>query len=190
MRSYDDVHARHQRQLRAEARVRVMDSAALIGTLAQDDPELACAAAERIADRDLRAALPKLREVLSTTDQSNLRNTCALALSDMLDDRCVERLLALLQDPKTAGRRGTLLYALRPFDLAPHLALLVEIALTDGYEARHTALDLLEEFEESPPPEALHAGQQRVADFEVSDDDAEGHEIRACLLEWFAERVP
>jgi len=75
------------------------------------------------------------------------RNSAALTLSDRGDVGCVPIIVDLLQDPKTLGFRGTLLYALEPFDCRELLELLVELVITGGFEVRHQALQNIAQIE-------------------------------------------
>lgn len=85
----------------------------------------------------------RLDRLLSCEDAAE-RNALAIALSDAQVPGTFEALVALLTDARTAGARGTLLYALEPYDCAPIFALLVELVLTDGFEASHQALVLID----------------------------------------------
>ncbi|WP_052476292.1 HEAT repeat domain-containing protein [Cohnella kolymensis] len=68
-----------------------------------------------------KEAVPLLIKYLKLTDNSILRNEIAIALSDIGSQEAVEPLIEMLKDPKTLGNRGTLLFALRPFDYTEHL---------------------------------------------------------------------
>jgi HEAT repeat protein len=115
----------------------------LIASLTNDEPSEAATSARSLGKACVVEAVPELRRVLVSTSSFRLRNACAIALSDLADEGCVPIIAALLEDPATAGQRGSLLYALEPFDCRSLFPLLVEIAAFDGFEARHTAFDLL-----------------------------------------------
>jgi HEAT repeat protein len=115
----------------------------LIAIVASEDGKRSSDAAFALARAECIEAVPVLRRVLSSTDDSRIRNACAIALSDLRDEGCVELIARLLRDPRTAGHRGSLVYALENFDSRPLFSLLVEIAAMDGFEARHEAFGLL-----------------------------------------------
>lgn len=84
-----------------------------------------------------------LRE-LAETDDPRLRNELALALSDLGEEQAVDVLIELVQQRRTQGYRGTLLYALEPLDYARHHKVLIEQLIGGGYEASEQAYTLLE----------------------------------------------
>jgi hypothetical protein len=68
------------------------------------------------------------------------RNRLALKLSDVSDSKeLFSALTQLLQDTKTIGARGTLLYALRKFDCANIFPLLIDFVIAGGWEVAHEA---------------------------------------------------
>lgn len=86
----------------------------------------------------------ELRELLRTTSSAAIRDTVALVLADAGDEVAGKILVDLLQRPDTRDHRGTLLYALEVLDKVPvPLGLLVELTLTDTFEAREQAVDLI-----------------------------------------------
>ena len=88
-----------------------------------------------------------MREVLATTDDTIVRNGIALALSDIHDAPAGDVLVALLQSPRTAGSRGTLLYAMGAYDCAPVLPLLIACVVDGNFEESRQALALIEGIE-------------------------------------------
>jgi len=75
-----------------------------------------------------------LLDELSRTESNIVRNKIAVALSDLHCEAVVERIIELLSDQKTIRSRGTLLYALTPFDLSDHSDALVSQLLTGNLE--------------------------------------------------------
>lgn len=73
-------------------------------------------------------AIPLLIEYLQSTENALLRNSIALALSDIGNEEVVQPIIDVINDPKTLGYRGTLLYALEPFDCSAHLETLINIS--------------------------------------------------------------
>ncbi|KUL25217.1 HEAT repeat domain-containing protein [Actinoplanes awajinensis] len=118
-------------------------NATLIGHLDHPDPTFVAEVIQELARRNAMEAAPRVLELLRTTQEAVIRHDAALALSDMKIPEAFDAIVELLRDPRTQGRRGTLLYALDPYDCAPILELLVDLALTGGYEVRMSALGLL-----------------------------------------------
>ncbi|WP_419873378.1 HEAT repeat domain-containing protein [Candidatus Pristimantibacillus sp. PTI5] len=87
-----------------------------------------------------------LIEHLRNTDNKILRNEIAIALSDIRNPMAVEPIIELLMNPKTLGNRGSLLYALRPFDYSSHLELLVDFMINGSFEVRYESKNLLQPF--------------------------------------------
>lgn len=87
--------------------------------------------------------VPVLLKYLKITDNNILRNEIALALSDIGSPLAVEPIIEMLKDPKTLGSRGTLLYALQPFDCSSHVGLLVDYMINGNYEVRQEAKQLI-----------------------------------------------
>jgi hypothetical protein len=64
-----------------------------------------------------------------------VRNAAALALSDMKIPEAFDAITELLNDPRTQRARGTLLYALDPYDNATNLELYVDLAITGNWRS-------------------------------------------------------
>jgi hypothetical protein len=88
-------------------------------------------------------------QVLADTDKAGIRNVLAVALAQAGVEQAVPCIIHLLKQPKTAGARATLLYALNQIDANLDLATLTNIILTDTWEAKEEALILLENLLES-----------------------------------------
>lgn len=89
-------------------------------------------------------SVPLLIKFLLETDNINLRNSIALALSDIGIDDAIEPLINLIKDPKTRGSRGTLLFALAPFDCSRYIDVFIELLLEDSFETSRQSFILLE----------------------------------------------
>ncbi|RKP53147.1 HEAT repeat domain-containing protein [Cohnella endophytica] len=100
---------------------------------------------EEIGVLKLEEAIPLLIEYLKSTENNSLRNSIALALSDIGSEQAVEPLIELINHPKTLGDRGSLLCALRPFDCSPHLETLVYHLITGNFEVQFYANELIME---------------------------------------------
>jgi hypothetical protein len=104
-------------------------------------------AAREVGRRLEPAAAPALHQVLERTDSARARNAVALALSDMKDASTFDLLVTLLNDPRTDGARGTLLYCLTPYDCGPILPMLVSFVVDGNFEVAHEAMSLIRDTE-------------------------------------------
>lgn len=84
-------------------------------------------------------AIPLLIEYLQRTENPLLRNSIALTLSDIGNEEVVQPLIDVINDPKTLGYRGTLLYALEPFDCSAHLETLIYHLINGNFEVQAQA---------------------------------------------------
>ncbi|GAA4604761.1 HEAT repeat protein [Actinoplanes octamycinicus] len=109
----------------------------LLARLTDDDPDRAAEAA-----RALGAV--RLLDVLTTTEDPAVRVAAALALSDMRVPEARDVIAGLLTQERTRGRRGTLVYALEPYDCGPLLPLLVDLIVEDNYEVAREAARLID----------------------------------------------
>ncbi|MDO3413300.1 HEAT repeat domain-containing protein [Saccharibacillus sp. CPCC 101409] len=85
-----------------------------------------------------------LLKELAETDDPRLRNEIALAVSDLREEKAVDVIVDLVQQRKTLGNRGTLLYALEPLDYARHRNVLLDQVIGGNYETSTQAYTLLE----------------------------------------------
>ncbi|WP_228469533.1 HEAT repeat domain-containing protein [Paenibacillus sp. JNUCC31] len=86
-----------------------------------------------------------LIELLKSTDNTILRNTIAIALMDIGDDRAVEPLIEVITDPKTSGSRGTLLYALENLNYIVHIESIIPFIGDSSLEVSAQSFMLLEQ---------------------------------------------
>jgi HEAT repeat protein len=99
---------------------------------------------EEIGRSKLKETIPLLIEYLKSTESSRLRNSIAITLSDIESEEAVEPLIEMINHPKTLGARGTLLYALKPFDCSRHLETLIYQLITGNFEVQLQAYQLIE----------------------------------------------
>ncbi|MBE4906958.1 HEAT repeat domain-containing protein [Bacillus luteolus] len=100
---------------------------------------------ERVDEIKNNDALPLLIKYLKCTENHRIRNAIAIALSDIGDEAAVKPLIEMINDPKTIGYRGSLLFALKPFDCSEYLETLVYHLLTGNYEVQMNSYQLIEE---------------------------------------------
>ncbi|KOO46024.1 HEAT repeat domain-containing protein [Priestia koreensis] len=100
---------------------------------------------EEVGTNKYEPAIPLLIEFLKSTDNHRLRNSIALTLSDIENEIAVEPLIEMINDPKTLGFRGSLLFALKPFDCSSHLETLIYHLLSGNFEVQMEAYQLIEE---------------------------------------------
>jgi hypothetical protein len=111
---------------------------------------------EEIGEQKNIEALPFLIETLKNTSNHNLRNCIALALRDIGSEEAVEPILSMLIDPITVGNRGTLLYALVPFDCSAYIELIVDLMINGNWEVRHNSLQLIDSIKKDLSVDVLH----------------------------------
>ena len=95
---------------------------------------------------DLEDASSELLSLENVEDGAT-RNALALRLAEARVAGVDEALVRLIQRPELANNRGTLVHALRHYDCGPHLALLVDLVVTGGFEVAHEALEAIETIE-------------------------------------------
>lgn len=112
------------------------------------------------------------------------RNALALRLAEAKVAGVDEVLVRLIQRPDLASNRGTLVHALRHYDCAPHLALLVNLVVSAGFEVAHEALEAIETIEhaEGNDVSAAFAKVERT----LGANDI--HDWRRPLLDHLAEK--
>lgn len=107
-------------------------------------------------------AVPLLIKHITLTENLGIRNALAIALRDIGNEKAISLLIDLINDPKTLRSRGTLLYALEPFDCTEHLESIVQQFLTGNFEVQAMAYQLLESMDGKVPAEALLRSLQKV----------------------------
>lgn len=130
--------------------------------LESGSPEQIADAARELAKRHDLVAGPALRAVLISTTDAMVRNAVALALSDLRDPDAFAALVTLIRSPETRGARGTLLYALGPYDCAPILPVLVDCVIEGGWEEAREAMGLITSLETELSNEVWLACTERV----------------------------
>ncbi|MGG2028024.1 HEAT repeat domain-containing protein [Gottfriedia sp. S16(2024)] len=91
---------------------------------------------EEIVKNKQENCIHLLIDCLKVTGNHRIRNAIAIALSDIGNEIAIEPLFEMINDPKTLGYRGTLFYALKPFDCTAHLKTLVQHLLTGNFEVQ------------------------------------------------------
>ena len=117
---------------------------AVVGQAAQNEAEIV----DRLRTlRDAQGtAAQKRRFALRHVNQATLagiRNSAALALSDLGARDAVAAIAEVIERPGIAGSAGTLLYAIEELGGTIPLRLLLHVLSNGSYEARQQALDLL-----------------------------------------------
>jgi HEAT repeat protein len=123
---------------------------ALRNALDTESVEEAESILEKVGQNKYKDAVPLLISYLISTENHRIRNSIAIALSDIGDKIAVKPLIEMINDPKTMGYRGSLLYALKPFDCSSHLETLVNHLMTGNYEVQLNSYELIEENIKSP----------------------------------------
>lgn len=99
---------------------------------------------EEFGENKFYESLPYLIKCFEDTDNHRLRNTIAIALADIGDESVLKPIVNALNDPKTIGKRGTLLYALGFFDYSPYIELLINFIISGNFEESRQSLSLIE----------------------------------------------
>ena len=114
-------------------------------------------------NKNVEAVQPLIHHLL-TTDNNNLRNAIAIALSDIGNNEAIEPIINMLKSPKTVGSRGTLLYALGNFNCSPYAELIVDLLFDDSFEVSRQSLLLLESIAEAIPNDLKQKCIQKIID--------------------------
>lgn len=122
----------------------------------------------------------RLLETITDADQ---RNALALRLAQAATPGLDAVLVKLIQRPDLADKRAPLVHALSFIDCSDHVALLVELVASGGFEAAHEALQALETVDEAEADDVEQA--RAILDRARSVANLEGW--REALLEELAE---
>jgi HEAT repeat protein len=117
-----------------------------------------------IGEKKYQEAAPILIKLLQSTNNNNLRNEIAIALSDMGCYAAVEPIINMLRNPNTIGNRGTLLYALETLDYSSHIELLIDLLFDDNFEVSRQTLILIESILKDIPHEVKEKYIQKIKD--------------------------
>lgn len=99
-----------------------------------------------VSRRDKTGVAEEIASILLAAHTALLRNDAAIALADIASDKekAAEAILTVLGRTSTRHKRGTLLYALDELNAHVPLGPLVEVVITDWYEAQQEALHLIQ----------------------------------------------
>ncbi len=118
-------------------------------------------------------------QTLEACTDAVARNALALKLADAGTPGLAEVLARLIRRPDLARQRGTLVHALGMLDCAPYVGLLVELAITGGFEVAHEAVSALEAIDPMPADE----GRRAQARLDSARAGAVAEDWRQDLLE-------
>lgn len=105
----------------------------------------------------------------NATDDAT-RNALALRLAEARVVGLDDVLVRLIRRPDLAESRGTLVHALRHYDCAPHLPLLVDLVTSGSFEVAHEAFEAIETIE-------YVAGESARAAFETVEQALEEDDV-------------
>ncbi|MCM3729788.1 hypothetical protein M3226_30105 [Neobacillus cucumis] len=108
-----------------------------------------------VENEKFKEEIPLLIEFLKRTNSHQIRNQIAICLSDIGGNEVVKPIIDMINDPKTLGYRGTLLYSLQPFDCSAHLDSLIHHLITGNFEVQAEAFHLIEAMKGTMPNEML-----------------------------------
>lgn len=121
-----------------------MDTDVLKEALKNNNIDKAIELIKDIGKNKYQKSLPILIEYMETTDNHLLRNTIAIALSDIGNPIAIKPLINTLKDTKTLGNRGTLLYALESFNCYQYIELFVDFMINGNFEESRESFILIE----------------------------------------------
>lgn len=122
-----------------------MDLKELDLLIQNDEIEQALAHIETASDLKEERIISYFIILLEATKHPVLRNQIAVKLSDMRCQRAVAPIIRLLNDSKTNGNKGTLLYSLENLDYTDHFEILFDMLITGNFEVSRQAYMLIEQ---------------------------------------------
>lgn len=141
-----------------------------------------------------RPEVDRLLAQLRTTSDARVRNRAAIALSDMGIPEAFDAIVGLLGQDRTRGARGTLLYALEPYDCSTVLPLLVDLVIADPYESARQAAACITGIQAVVADDLWERLERQLrAAYEAADppyavkDPERREQVIGVLLEFFAE---
>ncbi len=108
------------------------------------NPEEVRSAVQELGYSEDMRAVPVLIEMLSKTDDINIKNSIAISLGDLGATEAVPVLIEFIKAPENKSRNGSFVYALQNLDCKEYFSDIVEMICTGGYEVYHHALDIFE----------------------------------------------
>ncbi len=139
--------------------------------LNSNNKDLVIEAAHALGDIGDRRSVKILIELLQKTSDPVIRNAAAVGLRELGDERALYPLVSLINDVKTEGCRGTLIYALEGFDCSSLLPFLIEQIITGNFEVSHQAFSVIESINVEIDSETLDIYTQRVKDALLQNDE-------------------
>lgn len=154
--------------------------------LSQGDIEGAMKQVATIGQKKDTSQLSSLIDLLKSTENKDLRNKIAIALSDIGDDRAVEPLIEVITDPKTSGSRGTLLYALENLNYIVHIENIIPFIGDSSLEVSAQSFMLLEQTKNRLSDSQNLRCQQRI-ELQISNNQSKLLEVALDMLKTWRE---
>lgn len=155
----------------------------LLQKINENNTEESIELVKQLGENQCVEAVPILIALLGKTESWWLTNTIALALKDIGDERAVEPIIALIKDPKSKGRNGTLLYCLEDFDTSPYLDFILELIGEGDFEVRREAYSLLEGMIDKIPDDKKEICIKRIKEMlEDASDRLDGLKVTFNLF--------
>lgn len=129
------------------------------------DSAVATAAADKLGELGGDEVVDFLISVLKSPDALQ-RNSAALVLRDIGDNRAAESLWREILNPQNRNRRATMVYALERMDCSQKLPELFDLLFYGSYEARMYAGTILEEQDFEFSEADLHSIQDKWNDLQ------------------------
>ena len=150
------------------------------------DSAVAMAAADKLGEIGGDEVLNFLIQVLKSSNASQ-RNSAALALREIGDNRAAEPLWQEILNPQNRNQRATMVYALERLDCSQKLPELFDLLFYGSYEAQMYAGTILDEqvFEFSEAD--LHTIQSKWDDLRKRPEKCVDFELRKDDIQHFVE---
>ncbi len=166
------------------------DGEGIVARLGSRDPEVVKQAAFDAADMARVDAVPSLLKLLEAGDLATM-GAVAYALGELQAEQARPRLMELLKDARTAGRRGSLMYAMMCLDCKDHFHDMLAFLFDDSFEVRCKAAMILEATAGDMAVDALVASRSELAKRlreGAEEDDDRRAEVEA-VLETLSEEI-
>ncbi|WP_350338876.1 HEAT repeat domain-containing protein [Paenibacillus sp. UMB7766-LJ446] len=154
--------------------------------LSQGDIEGAMKQVATIGQKKDTSQLSSLIDLLKSTENKDLRNEIAIALSDIGDDRAVEPLIEVITDSKTSGSRGTLLSALENLNYIVHIENIIPFIGDSSLEVSAQSFMLLEQMMDRLSDSQNLRCQQRI-EIQISNNQSKLLEVALDMLKKWRE---
>ena len=138
-----------------------------------------------------RRQINGIKDVISLLKSKNaqIRNSAALTLRDMQDNKAVKPLMKAIKDPGNKKDCGTLVYALEVLDCSKCLLTLVDLALHGNYEVQNHALTIITEQSFKANPKDISKARAMIEKYLRHPNKCEDYQLLIADLEKHLLRI-